>query len=828
MIRLEKVNKYFNRLKKNEIHVINNTTLDIDGPGLVALLGPSGCGKTTLLNAIGGLDNVNGGKIFINNERLTGRTVWAKDKIRNLNIGYIFQNYNLVNEMSVFDNVALVLKMQGVKDKDEIRDRVNYALEMVGMYRYRNRYADMLSGGERQRVGIARAIVKNPAIVIADEPTGNLDSRNTIEVMNIIQTIAKDKLVLMVTHEEKLANFYGSRIIRLRDGEVISDEINTNESNLDYRIDDKIYLKDVEKHQLIDIHGCRINVYQDDNQTANMDIVIKNGNIYIKVDDENMRAEIVDEHSSVEFIDGHYKEISKDDYMKKGYDMSKLEPKTKPRNASIINLWSMIIRGFKQVSNYPVMKKVMLVGFFISAMFIMYAISNTAAVMNTPDERFVTTNQNYVIVKNKNLTPEAFSKIETIAGEKKGYAILGTSQVELPVRYNDYLQTSKDYGETIETSMTDISTIQKKDIIEGRMPENADEIVLDKLSFKKLLTKGFANQAGLFKEKDFLGMNFKLGEYVTLKLVGIVDKGSPSLYIDKSNINNILFTFGIQPNRPGDPVGTSTSNLAKPDEETVLTYDLATRAGGDTLTLKRGRWAENDYETVISYNKINDVSINSLVTPKVNGKKLKVVGFYTDQSNRSLAIVNSNTFNMNVTAHEKGAAIYVPDRSDKEEVIEKLRESGFNAYDSYKSAKDKYIQEIRKTMKTVLIMGLIILAISIIEIYLMMRASFLSRIKEVGIYRAIGVKKTDIYKMFLGEVIAITTIAGIPGFALMAYIAKKLSTISTFQYTFLLTPTVALIAIGVIYLANIFFGLLPVAKVLLKTPAAILSRTDVD
>ena len=124
MIKLENVNKYFNRLKKNEIHVIDNTSLEIDGPGLIAILGPSGCGKTTLLNAIGGLDNVSTGKIFVNDQRLTGRTSWTRDKIRNLNIGYIFQNYNLVDEMSVFDNVALVLKMQGVKDKEEIKEKV--------------------------------------------------------------------------------------------------------------------------------------------------------------------------------------------------------------------------------------------------------------------------------------------------------------------------------------------------------------------------------------------------------------------------------------------------------------------------------------------------------------------------------------------------------------------------------------------------------------------------------------------------------------------------------------------------------------------------------
>ena len=187
MVRLETVNKYFNKSKKNEIHVINETSLHMESKGLVALLGPSGCGKTTLLNVIGGLDKVNGGRVFVNGQKITGRTSGRVDKIRNLNIGYIFQNYNLVDNMTVFDNVAIALRMVGVKDRKEIEDKVNYVLEKVGMYRYRNRYADMLSGGERQRVGIARAIVKNPAVVIADEPTGNLDSKNTLEVMNIIK-----------------------------------------------------------------------------------------------------------------------------------------------------------------------------------------------------------------------------------------------------------------------------------------------------------------------------------------------------------------------------------------------------------------------------------------------------------------------------------------------------------------------------------------------------------------------------------------------------------------------------------------------------------------
>ena len=186
MIKIEKVNKYFNRYRKNQIHVIDNTSLTLEDTGLTALLGPSGSGKTTLLNVIGGLDKVGKGKIYINNQKITSKFSYKVDKIRNLNIGYIFQDYKLVENLSVYDNVALSLKIIGIKDKKEIDKRVTYVLEKVGMYRYRKRPANMLSGGERQRVGIARAIVKNPNIIIADEPTGNLDSKMGEEIMEIL------------------------------------------------------------------------------------------------------------------------------------------------------------------------------------------------------------------------------------------------------------------------------------------------------------------------------------------------------------------------------------------------------------------------------------------------------------------------------------------------------------------------------------------------------------------------------------------------------------------------------------------------------------------
>ena len=249
MIKLEKVNKYFNKNKKNEIHVIDNTSVSFDSTGLVCLLGPSGCGKTTLLNVIGGLDKVKSGKIYVNGKKITKKSTYYVDKERNLNIGYIFQNYNLLENLTVFDNVAIALKMVGVKNKKEIEKRVNFVLETLKIYRYRNRPAGMLSGGEKQRVAIARAIVKNPNILLCDEPTGNLDSETSKKIFELFKKLSKDRLIIIVTHDEESALKYSDEILRFDTANVDLDVSSQNEqvvepnTNKEVTTNNKLVLK---------------------------------------------------------------------------------------------------------------------------------------------------------------------------------------------------------------------------------------------------------------------------------------------------------------------------------------------------------------------------------------------------------------------------------------------------------------------------------------------------------------------------------------------------------------------------------------------------------
>ena len=195
----------------------------------VSILGPSGSGKTTLLNIIGGLDRYTSGDLIINNKSTKKFKDYDWDAYRNNSIGFIFQSYNLIGHISILDNVEMALTLSGVSNKRR-RKMAKDALEKVGLIDHIHKKPNQLSGGQMQRVAIARALVNDPDIILADEPTGALDSKTSIQIMDLIKEISHDKLVIMVTHNPDLANQYASRIIELKDGELISDSNPINES----------------------------------------------------------------------------------------------------------------------------------------------------------------------------------------------------------------------------------------------------------------------------------------------------------------------------------------------------------------------------------------------------------------------------------------------------------------------------------------------------------------------------------------------------------------------------------------------------------------------
>ena len=218
-IKVENIVKTFNRHSRNANKVLKGFSFELPEKGLTCIFGKSGSGKTTLLNIIGGLEKADSGKVYIDGECTSGKT----DKIRNAKIGFIFQNYYLEKGYTIAEILRNQMIIAGFKDEKEIARRTEEALKLVDMERFKNKLGDALSGGQQQRVAIARAIVKGSDVILADEPTGNLDAENTMKVMDILKEISKTQLVVIVTHEVSLIKKYADSHIKIVDGELVED-----------------------------------------------------------------------------------------------------------------------------------------------------------------------------------------------------------------------------------------------------------------------------------------------------------------------------------------------------------------------------------------------------------------------------------------------------------------------------------------------------------------------------------------------------------------------------------------------------------------------------
>lgn len=221
MIKIENLSKVF-RTEEVETTALNNVSLHVKEGEFVAIMGPSGCGKSTLLNIIGLLDNPTEGNYYFNGEEVGHLKEKQRTQVRKGNIGFVFQSFNLIDELNVYENVELPL-IYLKKKASEKRELINNILERMNISHRAKHFPQQLSGGQQQRVAIARAVVAGPKLILADEPTGNLDSKNGAEVMNLLTELNQEgTTIIMVTHSQHDAS-YAHRIVNLFDGQIITE-----------------------------------------------------------------------------------------------------------------------------------------------------------------------------------------------------------------------------------------------------------------------------------------------------------------------------------------------------------------------------------------------------------------------------------------------------------------------------------------------------------------------------------------------------------------------------------------------------------------------------
>lgn len=223
MIKTVALEKIF-RTEEVETLALNKVSIEVKEGEFVAIMGPSGCGKSTLLNILGLLDNPTSGEYYLNGIEVSRYTEAQRTKLRKGIIGFVFQSFNLIDELNVYENIELPLLYMGVS-ATERKKKVQEAMERMAIVHREKHFPQQLSGGQQQRVAIARAVVANPKLILADEPTGNLDSKNGQEVMNLLSELNKEETtIVMVTHSQHDAGF-ASRIINLFDGKVVTETL---------------------------------------------------------------------------------------------------------------------------------------------------------------------------------------------------------------------------------------------------------------------------------------------------------------------------------------------------------------------------------------------------------------------------------------------------------------------------------------------------------------------------------------------------------------------------------------------------------------------------
>jgi putative ABC transport system ATP-binding protein len=223
MIKITNLEKIY-RTESVETVALNNITFEVKEGEFVAVMGPSGCGKSTLLNILGLLDDLDSGSFLFDGTEVANFNESKRGKLRKHNIGFVFQSFNLIDELTVFENVELPLIYLGVKESER-KERVEAVLDKMQIMHRASHYPQQLSGGQQQRVAVARAVVNNPKLILADEPTGNLDSSNGNEVMELLTNLNEQgTTIIMVTHSEHDAR-YSHRVIRMLDGQVLLEDI---------------------------------------------------------------------------------------------------------------------------------------------------------------------------------------------------------------------------------------------------------------------------------------------------------------------------------------------------------------------------------------------------------------------------------------------------------------------------------------------------------------------------------------------------------------------------------------------------------------------------
>ncbi len=825
MIKITKLNKYYNKDKSNEIHVINDSTIEFPQTGLVTIFGESGCGKTTLLNVLGGLDDFHSGKMEIDDLEISKYNPKVIDRVRNEKIGFIFQNYLLLQQRTVYENLKIILDMYKL-DEEEKNDRIDYVLKSIGMLKYKKKKISELSGGQQQRIGIARALIKSPSLILADEPTGNLDEKNTIEVMNILKKISKTTLVILVSHEQSIVNSYSDYVIKVKDGKIVSHDVVNNTEGYKKDDDQNLYLKDFE-YKKLENDNVNIEFFDNLNSKIDMKIVYNNGKYYIS---SSKNIVLLDETSEIKMIDEHKKEIIVDEEItNNSFELSKLEFQKSPKLA-LKDIFIIAKTNLKKLKNRTRMLSIPL--FFI--VLIVLLTTHSMVIGGTIDKKNITYTHSNIY----NIKLEKASINTDHYMFKEGFEILcneftesnpnieTTSAKSVVMKYtiNSFNQLEQNDYETKGFSLLYTEHITEEELYYGRMPKISREIVVEKWVLEKMIEE--TTLGNFMNVKSFINEKVKFGSSnYDFTIVGIADTNEHAVYMNKWHIFDVVENWF---SRQRISI-CSLSELSKYID--VTKYDLS-----DNYCLWNTSKPSPSYNNLIYVN--NDSYQYEIIDQISFGTAPFDMAVADNQFNKLFQLIlNINWEAFNVYCENEEEEKQVKDFIDS--VSEKYSDGTIKSQSGkpiqlklffeseYEEILIPHIEEANKIVRSRLLITVSILLISIIIVYFSMRSYAMKNIYDIGVYRAIGIKKSSVVNIYLIQILIISLKTTLVGGILCFVVTNIIGSVPVLEDSISISLGLFVICTFGLIAINVLVGILPILKYLSLTPTKILTKYDV-
>lgn len=695
-------------------HALKGVSLTFDRNEFVCILGASGSGKTTLLNIIGGLDRYDSGDLIINNmsTKKFNDNLW--DAYRNNCVGFIFQSYNLIGHLSVLENVEMSLTLSGVKNKKE---KALSALDRVGLKDHAYKKPNQLSGGQMQRVAIARAIVNDPEVILADEPTGALDTKTSKQIMELIKEISKEKLVIMVTHNPDLAKKYATRIIEVKDGEVISDSLPKEK----YKDKNNIEIKKTKMSFLTALKLSFNNIRTKKGRTFLTAFASSIGIIGISI--------------ILSLSNGFDKQV--DIYQKNTLSNFPITISKSTMSMDEKQMEEMMGSMMPGEGDYP--KDKVIYSFDINS---------------------------YNMLHTNNITKEYIEYIEKLDDSLiSGISFTRATNLNLLVKNGEDVKS-------VSSNELNMGVIPKEldkedfmmeafDLLDGEYPKDITDIVLvvdskNRVDTKILKALGLSDKEKI-DFKEVLGKEIKLvfnNQYYTKYMnMFIPNSNLDDVYYNKENLT--LKVVGIVRNKEDNYLGQIATSMNSLGNITDTSSMMSSNNIGSILY-------KNDLvEKVISVNSSSDIvlsqskSDNSVFT----GEKLD-----SDSKENMLLYLGSKDEPFMIN-------IYPKDFESKDKIIEYLDKYNIDKNDEnkivYNDLASTFISFGSKIMDAITVVliafSAVSLVVSSIMIGIITYISVLERTKEIGVLRSLGARKKDVSRVFNAETFIVGVLSGLIG-----------------------------------------------------------------